>query len=66
VAKDCFSDLLGGNLSHLFLFFERSYEMTNVTQRGNALPEIKRRKRKVFGEHGSKNISYKRLSANTS
>jgi len=40
--------------------------MTNVTQRGNALPEIKRRKRKVFGEHGSKNISYKRLSANTS
>lgn len=35
--------------------------MTNVTQRGNVLPEIKRRKRKDFGEHGTKNISYKSL-----
>ena len=35
--------------------------MTKVLQRGDVLPEIKRRQRKDFGQHGDKNISYKSL-----
>ena len=35
--------------------------MTKEPQRGEILPEIKRRKRKDFGKYGDKNISYKSL-----
>jgi hypothetical protein len=35
--------------------------MNKGPQRGDILPEIKRRKRKDFGKYGDKNISYKSL-----